>query len=175
MKKCIVCGLSIVWFAIQVTGCGFHLRGMINLPQWLDSVYIESPVQHSALKNRLINQLEDYNVQVSHTPAYANYWLTIESEQFQQQIASISSSTTPRQYQLIYNVSFKLIDAKGKELIASRQIVVSRQITINNDRILGSDYEESITKNEMRREAASLILSRISKLQIHMSTQHKNR
>jgi len=153
----------VLWLVILcMTGCGFHLRGMVDMPQWLDNVAVVEE-GHRELASLLREQLEAYNIKVSSDPALAVYWLMIQSEAFQQQITSVSASTTPRQYQLIYTVHFKLQAKQGKEIVPSSQVVVTRQITVNSDRILGSDEEEDITKQEMRSDAVMQILNRLSR------------
>lgn len=147
-----------------VTGCGFHLRGMIDVPRWLNNVAVIVEQGHRDLAPLLKDQLQSYNIYVNPDSETAAVWLIIESDNIQQNITSISSSTTPRQYQLIYTVYFKLQKAQGKEIYPSNQVVVSRQITINSDRILGSTEEEELLKSEMRREAVIQILNRLSKV-----------
>ena len=112
----------------------------------------------------LQRRLEAYKVQINPDPDLASYWLIIESDSIRQDISSISSSTVPRQYQLIYTVQFKLQKAKGEELISSTPIFETRQATINGNRILGSNEEEDLLKSEMRRDAVIQIINRISKL-----------
>ena len=153
----------ILWLLmLGMTGCGFHLRGMVDMPQWLNNVAIinEGPQELSSFVQA---QLQAYNINVSDDPALASYWLFMQPEAFQQQITSVSASTTPRQYQLIYTVHFKLQTRQGKAIIPAGQVVVTRQITVNSDRILGSDEEEEITKKEMRQDAAIQILNRLGR------------
>ncbi len=149
----------------MLTSCGFHLRGYTSLPKWLDNVYIINKSGHRTLIFYLEKQLDAYGITLSENPKDADYWLEIKNTSFQQNIVSVSSSTTPRQYQLIYHVSFKLISSKGKEIMPLQELSVGRQVTINNNRILGSNYEEELTKKEMMRDAAYLILNRIAKYQ----------
>jgi LPS-assembly lipoprotein len=163
-------GLRRPWILILVittmlTACGFHLRGYTSLPKWLDKIYIVDPSVHKQLERVLASQLKAYGITVCDSAESADYWLIVLDEAFQQNISSVSSSTTPRQYQIIYTAHFKLQKAKGAELIPAQSIQVTRQVTINNNRILGSNYEEEITKNEMRRDASYLILNHLSKLQ----------
>ncbi len=148
---------------ILISGCGFHLRGMVDVPQWLNNVAIIVQQAHRDLAPLLQNQLQAYNLYVNPDPNVANYWLIIENDNIQQNITSISSSTTPRQYQLIYTVRFKLQRAKGQDIMPSNQIMVTRQVTINSDRILGSNEEEELLKSEMRRDAVIQIINRISR------------
>ncbi|RUQ85186.1 LPS-assembly lipoprotein LptE [Legionella septentrionalis] len=148
----------------SLSGCGFHLRGMLDMPSWLDNIAIvNANSKNHPLDVFLQEQLQAYDVHVTTEPSLAQYWLIIERDAFQQQISSISASTTPRQYQLIYTVQFKVQQVRGHEIIPSSLVSVTRQITINSDRILGSDEEEATTKREMRREAAIQILNRLSR------------
>jgi LPS-assembly lipoprotein len=150
--------------AIGLSGCGFHLRGLVNVvPTWLTNVAIVSQQPHQSLAPLLKDQLEANHIRVNPDPSRAHYLLVIESETLSQQFSSVSSSTTPRQYQLIYTVLFQLQEASGKEIIPARPIVVTRQITSNSNRILGSNDEESQIKDEMRRDAVIQMLNRIQR------------
>ena len=159
---------AVTWaFALLLTGCGFHLRGMLDMPQWLNNITIVAQNTSRDLQPLLRDQLTAYHIKLSPDPSLADYWLIIEQDNFRQDVSSISSSTTPRQYQLIYTVRFKLQYAKGKEIIPSGQVVVTRQITLNSDRILGSTSEEALSKNDMRREAVTQIIERLSRVHEH--------
>lgn len=148
-----------------LTGCGFHLRGVVDADsiRWLDNVAIVIQQAHRDLEPLLRNQLKAYDVKVVSDPALAQYWLILESEDMQQNISSISSSTTPRQYELTYTLGFKLQRAKGAEMIPANRIVITRQITLNSDRILGSKDEEQLQKIEMRKDAVLQIINRLSR------------
>lgn len=154
------------WFVLYssifiLSGCGFHLRGIPELPKWLNQVAIINKDVQPDLPILIKEQLQANGVTVIEEPQNAPYDLILQSEQISQQIVSVSSSTTPRQYQLTYNVFFKLLSAQGEEIIPLRKIVVTRQITLNSDRILGSDAEEAIIQKEMRETIARRILMQI--------------
>ena len=149
--------------ALLLSACGFHLRGLIDVPEWLDNVSIISKDGNKELVSLLKSQLEGYKVEVNLEPALAKYWLIINKTNFQQQIVSVGASTNPRQYQLILTVEFMLQTSKGQIVKAPRSVAVSRQLTVNNDRILGSNEEETILISEMRREAVIQIINRLSR------------
>lgn len=155
--------LALLSLFLLSSACGFHLRGMINLAPWLNNVAIMADETSHDLSAQLRSALQAYNININPEPSLANYWLIIEHEDFQQHMDSVSSGTTSRQYQLIYTVKFKFQKAKGKELIPSRAVVISRQITMNANRILGSNEEVELQKNEMRRDAGIQIINRISR------------
>ncbi|KTD09513.1 LPS assembly lipoprotein LptE [Legionella jamestowniensis] len=157
MKRFLLCLLISL-----LVSCGFHLRGMADLPSWLNNIAIVIKDAHEDLQNRIKDQLEGYNLSVIENPAQASYLLIIEKDSYRQEITNISASTAPRQYLLTYEVQFSLVQIKGKPIISSAHVFVTRQITINNDRILGSDAEETLLKNEMRADAAMQIVNRLS-------------
>lgn len=166
--------LAIIAFLLMIltSGCGFHLRGMVDIPHWLNNVAIIVQNANHDLEPLLRKQLEAYKVHVTEDPNTADYWLVIESDNIQQNIVSVSSSTVSRQYQLIYTVHFHLQRAKRENLLPSTQVVVTRQITINSDRILGSNDEEELLKGEMRSDAALQIINRISRVSPEASRKH---
>lgn len=149
---------------ILLAGCGFHLRGFADLPSWLNCVAIIIEDANHDLQSLLKDQLEAYKIVVPDAISQANYLLVIEKDGYRQEITNVSASTAPRQYLLIYDVQFSLRQIKGRPLISSSHIFVTRQVTINNDRILGSDAEESLLKKEMRADAAIQIINRLSQI-----------
>lgn len=144
------------------TGCGFKLRGSMEIPAWFNNVALVNQGANRDLIPILKDQLQAYHICVLPDLRGANYLLILLSDSSQQQITSVSASTTPRQYQLLYSLRYKLIKTTGEVIIPEGQVSVTRQLTVNNDRILGSDAEETTTFNEMRRDAAMQLMNRIS-------------
>jgi LPS-assembly lipoprotein len=163
-KRC--CLLLLV---LYITGCGFKLRGMTDMPPWLNNIAIVVQDANRDLGTLLKDQFQAYGVQIIPDPTKADYLLIIKNDVNQQQITSISASTTPRQYQLTYTVRYSLVKVANKsstEVSApatTSTVSVSRQLTVNNDRILGSDSEGLMTYAEMRREAVMQIINRLSR------------
>lgn len=158
MKK----ALAALLIPLLLTACGFHLRGMFDMPRWLNNVAIISPSKNPEFISRLKTQLQAYHVAVNPEPQTAQFWLIISHIEFRQQVVSIGSSTNPRQYQLTLIVVFSLQTKNGKMIQPEKQVQVTRQFTSNNNRILGSDDEQTIIVNEMRQAAAIQVLNRIS-------------
>ncbi len=156
--------MVLIAMGLILSGCGFHLRGMIDMPRWLNHIAVIIEQAQRDLGPSLVESLQSYNLTIDSSPASAQYWLIVQHDNLQKNIASISSSTTPRQYELIYTVQFKLMQAKGRDIIPSATISITRQATINSDRILGSNEEEALLIHEMMRDAATQIINRISKI-----------
>lgn len=149
---------------LVLAGCGFHLRGFVSMPKNLHDVAIVIESANRDLAPMLKEQFNAYHIRVSPDLDNAHYWLIIEQDKEEQHITSVSSSTTPRQYQMNYQVTFKFQQANGKEIIPSTRVNTTRQITINSNRILGSNDEENILKHEMRKDAVIQIMDRLGHL-----------
>ncbi len=154
--------LSVVLIGIlslSLTSCGFQLRGTHTSPDWLKkgvAVIVENAAHN--WKDLLKDPLEASHIRVIDDPKKAPYWLIIKKEKLKRDIVSVSSSTTPRQYQLTYTVWFSLQTKKGKILLPETSVFVTRPLTINNDRVLGSRNEGEKLKTEMKRDAALKII-----------------
>ncbi len=153
---------SISLLALILSACGFHLRGNINIPPWLNNIAIIDNANNSGFRQRLTSQLEAYDINITPSAEQASYWIVIQYAGYQKQITSVGSGSNPRQYLLIYSVDFMLEDGKGKLILPLTHVSSTRQLTINNNRILGSDEEASLLIKEMQQDAALQLLNRIN-------------
>lgn len=147
--------------ALLLSSCGFRLQGMMDMPRWFNCVAIFDKNMSSDLKPIIKKRLKAYNICVCKDISKAKYWLILEEDKNSERITSVSSSTTPRQYQMTYVVRYKVQKNKGKDIIPSSDAIVTRQFTINSNRILGSDYEGDLLKKEMYYDAVTQILDHI--------------
>lgn len=154
--------LLIALFCLGITACGFHLRGNLNFPSNFQhlSIYL-SPDAHS-FKNKLKEKLRSLHIRPHFSQEPNCYHLVIDELKFNRQIANISSSTTPRQFQLTYTVFFHLLSPEGKNLIPNGFALANRLVSMNSERLLGSNYEQDFFKEEMEDELITKILNRIS-------------
>jgi len=149
--------------AVLLSSCGFKLRGMADMPPWLNNVAVVIQNGNKDLGTMLKEQLSAYHIRINPSPAVADYILVVEQDRLEQKITSVSASTTPRQYQLLYTVTYSLLKRKAKPVISSRLVAVTRQLTVNNNRILGSDSEETQITRAMRQDAVMQIINRLDR------------
>ncbi|STX29029.1 Rare lipoprotein B [Legionella beliardensis] len=145
-----------------ITSCGFKLRGWVEMPTWLNNVAIIVRGAHHDLIPMLKDSLQAYRIHVTDNPSQASYLLILERDAVQQQITSVGASTNSRQYLLIYTLQYSLLKVGGEQVITSRTVTSSRQLTVNNNRILGSDNEETMLYHEMRQDAVRQIVNQLS-------------
>ncbi|OGV26581.1 MAG: hypothetical protein A3F18_06300 [Legionellales bacterium RIFCSPHIGHO2_12_FULL_37_14] len=154
----------ILYCAILLTSCGFHLRGIVNLPRSFNYVAIVNENQHvsPSFIQTLKSTLYEQHVNVVDDPSKAKYFIILLQNRFNQVLTNVAASTVPRQYQLSYSVQFQVTENKGAVLLPAQTITILREVTINNDRILGSKFESDLIENEMHQNAATQLLARIS-------------
>jgi LPS-assembly lipoprotein len=150
---------------LLLSSCGFALRGKILIPSELKNAQIlPSNNVSSDLKLQMARELRFLPAEEapkSPTPT-KNPPLTIllQNELNDEQVTSISSSTTPRQYLLHQSVVFSV--KIGEDFIIHNQTVAAtRQFTSNSDNILGSNYEGDLLQREMHRDLVRQIITRI--------------
>ncbi|MCH9689233.1 MAG: hypothetical protein K0U24_01645 [Gammaproteobacteria bacterium] len=157
--KCIRYIFCCFLIAALLTSCGFQLRGTETSPAWLKkglAIVVENAAHD--WKELLRDPLEASHIHVIDDLRKAPYWLVIKKEELKRNIVSVSSSTTPRQYQLTYTAWFSLQTPRGHIILPSTSVFVTRPLTINNDRVLGSRNEGERLKTEMKRDAAFKII-----------------
>ena len=147
---------------LLLSACGFHLRGMMALPPSFQNVYISAPAHGKDLQLALDEQLQSYVVRRSESQKECAFQIIIDDIQFDRQISNISSSTTPRQFQLSYKVKYHFIDGKGAILIPNGIVHTQRLVSMNSERLLGSNYEQNFFLHEMENDAARQIMTTIS-------------
>ncbi len=163
MKYCVtLMKIALIFCCFFLMGCGFHLRGLPSDSVWIHQVQVMNPKAHPLLASIINKQLKAFGLQSQ--PLKPSLWLTITKETLTQEISSVSSSTTPRQYQLIYSVEFNAQQKNGKMLLPNTLISSTRQLTINSNHILGSNDEAEHLKNEMRQDIALQMLRRLNRI-----------
>jgi LPS-assembly lipoprotein len=155
---------SVILFLLMLflSACGFHLRGINTIPNWLNQLAIISENNDKQFTSMIQSRFESFSVKITPDISRAPYWLIVKEIKLQQQIISIGSSTNPRQYDLTLIVGFVLQTRTGQIIVGPSKINVSRQLTLNNDRILGSKDEENILIGEMKQDAVTQIVYRLS-------------
>lgn len=147
---------------LNLSACGFHLRGMQRLPASFQTIYISAAAKQQKLQRDLEHEFKTFHVTIFTSQKNANMQLYLDSVQFNRQISNISSSTTPKQFQLYYLVKYHVINSEGQNCIPHGQVVINRLVTMNSERLLGSNYEQDFFEEEMQAEAARQMVALIT-------------
>ncbi|NIO40901.1 MAG: hypothetical protein GTO41_12415 [Burkholderiales bacterium] len=101
-------------------------------------------------------------MQLADTAEQAQVIVKVENEQRAQNILSLSTSGSVSEFLLSYQVSYRVMDNKGKDLVAPSQISLQRSMTYSDTETLGKQSEEKMLFRDMEADAVQQMLRRLS-------------
>lgn len=149
--------------AAVLSACGFHLRGSggdYNMP--FRSIYLAFP-ETSSLGTELRRNLRGGDkVEVVMDAAKADARFEVLSENRGKAILSLNSQGRVREYLLTYTLVFRVLDAKGGELLGPTEISLKRPLTFNETQVLAKESEEALLYRDMQADLVQQILRRLA-------------
>ncbi len=141
-----------------LSGCGFQLRGQVDLPPSMATTYV---VASDDLSRELRLLLRANEVAIVADRRSAGAVLQVSSESLQREVQSIGERARVREYALRYSLRVSVIDAEGAVIVPAQTIELVRDYTLDETQILGVASEEEIIRQELRREMAREIVRRL--------------
>lgn len=140
-----------------LAGCGFHLRGAVNLP--FPSLYVNVS-NASQFGHELKRALRASDVRLTDNAKDAAATLSIMSELRERQILSLGGQGRVREYQLRYRVAYQVTDAK-RVITPPTEIMLKRDISFNDAEVLAKESEEALLYRDMQLDAVQQLLRRL--------------
>lgn len=151
--------LLVTFLALLLGACGFHLRAQATLP--FETLYVEGS-GNSTFVNELKRAVQSgSSTRLVDAPGEAQAVLQVMGETRQKNILSLSGGGRVREYQLIYQINFRLHDGKGKELMPVNSISLKRDISFNDAQLLAKESEEVLLYRDMQSDAVQQIFRRL--------------
>jgi LPS-assembly lipoprotein len=147
--------------AALIAGCGFRLRGSIELPAELTKVAIEGTRPNGELGVALRNGLARVGGQVVDSAEFAQSVLVITQDSSSRRVLSVDSIGQANEYELAYTLGFRLDDPDGTNRVVQQSINLRRQYRYNPDQTLAKADEEVRLVREMREDAVRQMLRRL--------------
>ena len=151
----------IVLLAAIIAGCGFKLRGSsANLPY--KSMYIALPETADVRiwLQRYIRSSGATEIVDNAKDAEAVFQQLQDSRV--KTILTVNTQGRVTEYRLLLNYSFRVVDAKGRELVSANEISLSRDITYSDPNVLAKDLEEGLLWRDMNNDLVNQIMRRLS-------------
>jgi len=162
--------LIALFLAAGLSGCGFHLRNKLTLPDDVPAVKVESSVRYSELVKLLNRGLRtsgatvveaDEALQGDDGKAMGVARLKIRSERWGDLPIAIDARGRAQEYSLRYAVIFTFLRPDGSVLVPEQAIEMSRDYVSQPTDATGTTTEREILADELRREMSASILRRI--------------
>lgn len=151
----------IILLLVTLTACGFKLRGQIStLP--FTTVYISAPAGHAigtdisrainaSTTTRVVSKIED-----------AEAVLQINNPINERTILSLSGGGRVREFQLVFRLTVRLVDANGIEIAPSNEIILTRILPFLDEQVLAKEAEAQMLYKHMQADAVQQIIWRLS-------------
>lgn len=148
--------------AVLVTGCGFQLRRMADVP--FSSLYIDAP-QGGAVVQRIRSALvSNQHTRVATSVAEAEAVLVLGQEVRSKTILSLSGAGRVTEYRLGLRLTYGINDKDGRALAAAETIELSRDVTYDDAQVLAKGAEEQLLYRDMEDGAARRIMRRLQSI-----------
>jgi LPS-assembly lipoprotein len=151
---------AVALLGLIVTGCGFHPRAKLDLPDTLGPVRVQTADPYSALSQELSTALTRAGA-VPATGDGPSAILKITNELITNVPIAVDQLARVREYRTVYHVDFALQGVDGKPVIGAQCIELSREYNFDINASSGSPAEEELIERELRRDMEAAILRRI--------------
>ena len=146
---------------VLLVGCGFKLRGAYQLPDAMNTTYVNSIEKNSTLSRALIRSLKSSDVNIVNSAADNVAVLTLSKEARSKRIISVDANGRAREYTLTYAISFNIKKQDEDFEIENQEIRIDRDFVFDTEDVLGNSREESKLYEEMQQDIIRLILLRL--------------
>lgn len=153
-----------IWLLVSasllISACGFHLRGTVVLPAIMANTYVDGE-QYPDLTRSLRDQLQGSNVRLVESARDATARIHLLSETRSRRLLSVDINGQANAYELIYQVSFEVLDVEGEILLPRQNLSRSRDLNVSGGNLLGKSREQQQIYDSLLLSVASAILQRI--------------
>ncbi len=158
--RALILGILIV----SLAGCGFQLRGDARLPPVMDQTWLVTADDSTAFIRELGLVLRANGVDLHSTPVDGAAELRIHAERLRSEALTIAAGARVREFLLIFDVEFELLDGDGEVLIARETLRLTREYSFDEQEILAASREEEFLRNDLRQAMAARMLRRLESI-----------
>ena len=144
-----------------LTACGFQLRGTASLPVEMQTTWVQAADDTGLFYRELRLLLEANGVDVVSAATESAATLVIQRERISRRALTVSGDARVREFELVFELQFSLLDAGGNVLIATENLRLARDFQFDEQEILGAASEEELLRDDLRRNMAATLIRRL--------------
>ncbi len=146
---------------LLLSACGFQLRGEARLPPAMAETWLAVPDRSSPFARDLSLRLRANEIDVVDERGERSAVLRIHSERMRSEPLTISGQARVREFVLIFDLEFELLDAAGEVLIARESLRLTREYSFDEQAILAASREEEFLRADLREAMVSTLIRRL--------------
>lgn len=144
-----------------LSGCGYHLRGQVDLPDRAKVVYLEGLDRGQPFSQQLTELLGFAGGRITDDRNQAGSVLHVRRAMHERRQISLSRAGKANAFDMIYRIEYEVATPKGEILLAPQELEISRQYFVDQQFPLGQGEQESQLRVELEQEAAQTLLLRL--------------
>ncbi len=143
-----------------LSGCGYKLAGKADLDPIFESSHVSYQGQGEKVAELLEKQFKVNQVALV-SKEQASVLVDVLYEKKEREILSVDEEGKVREYELILQVGVDVKNTEGVKLMQDQNIRLTRDFLFDINDVLGKGSEEEQIYQEMREDAARLIIYRL--------------
>jgi LPS-assembly lipoprotein len=149
---------SFLLVTLLLSACGYHLRGAVDLPKELKSVYLqgESPELHEQFSKSMASS----SGKLLSSQDKAGIVIRFFDEKMTRRVLSLSARGRANDFELDYRLEYEFANAANAILMPRQVMEVKREYFNDQQDIIAKDNEETVIRNEMYQQAVRIIINR---------------
>lgn len=156
----------VVIFSLMVlVGCGFHLRGAVQLPDSLQTIYVDGLSTKRGVGLTLKQNLVSNGILVVDSYESGSAVLKVLDNQFERRVLSVGSDAKVSEYELHGLIRYSVIDGQQQTVIDQEEVEAQRDYQFDQDDVLGKAEEERELREQLNQQLVRAIMRRLSTLQ----------
>lgn len=152
--------LILMLLCILAQGCGYQLRGTMDLPKEMNKIHIDGA--SGPLSGELRDAMKRSGGSLAPSPEAADLVLRIVDEEVERRIISLSPTGKGNEFEYVYRVDYELGMPKEGKVLSPRFIEINRDFFNDQVDAIAKSNEEDVLRTEIYRQAAETILRQAS-------------
>lgn len=155
---------------LNLAGCGFQLKGQVDLPTGIEPIVITGVQSNSQLAIELRNVIAASGINLSDDVSAANSQLNIITESTDRRTAALGERARIIEYQLLQRVTFELLDKNNRVLFGPVDLTERKFMPNDPNKVVSSTDEELRLRREMSQNLAARIARQLQSVTVNTSS-----
>lgn len=144
-----------------LAGCGFQLRGQLDVPEHLRQLSLVQHAQNHRLTASLIETLRLNQLEVSTTAPYRLELLKVDERR---RTVTLDRAARVDEYELTLRVDYQVTDRKEQLVLKPQTLSTERVYTYDANAATAAAEQETLLKQEMADDLARQLVRRYLKI-----------
>jgi len=150
--------LIVIAALVILSGCGYHLRGSLDMPEELKNIYVTGA--SAAFQTEMTGVIKASQGKLVNTSKEAGIVIKILKEQMRTRVLSIGATGKSTESELNYYLRFQFYDNNDNPLMEEQTIEMSREFFNDQTAVLAKAGEELLIRNEIYKQATRVLMAR---------------